>query len=242
VESEGEAAFRAVEREENSDMARMTLDAFAAAVATALGPRLTTLLLYGSAAREQGAGSGEPGAMNTLMIADRVDTDLFARIAAPVRDWVAAKHRPPLVLTDQEWRDSADAFPIEYEDIRAHHRVLAGRDPWRGITVQREHVRRQLEQELMGKLMHLRQAYVADWDRPRRLADVVRDTRAGVLTMLRAVLRLAGRTPPADSAALVREAAALIGFAPDGLTEPAAYLEAVTRTAEYLNRMERNPS
>ncbi len=67
-----------VEREEDSDMARMTLDAFTAAVAAALGPRLVTLLLYGSAAREQGAGSGEPPAMNTLMIADRVDTDLFA--------------------------------------------------------------------------------------------------------------------------------------------------------------------
>ncbi len=60
--------------------------------------------------------------------------------------------------------------------------------------------------------------------------------------MLRAVLRLAGRTPPAASAALVRDAGALIGFAPDGLTEPVAYLEAVTRTAEYVNRLERNPS
>ena len=62
------------------------------------------------------------------------------------------------------------------------------------------------------------------------------------LTMLRAVLRLAGRAAPADSAALVRDAAALIGFASDGLTEPTAYLDAVTRTAEYVNRMERNPS
>ena len=223
-------------------MARMTLEAFATRVAEALGPRLVTLVLYGSAAREQGMESGEPSAMNTLLIVDRVDADLFGRLVAPAHDWVSAKHPPPLLLTDQEWRDSADAFPIEYEDIRAHHRVLAGADPWRGITVQREHVRRQLEQELMGKLMHLRQAYIADWNRPKRLAEVVRGTRAGFLTMLRAVLRLAGRTPPAESVALVRVAAALIGFAPDGLTEPAAYLDAMRRTAEYVNRLERNPS
>ena len=223
-------------------MARMTLEAFATRVAEALGPRLVSLVLYGSAAREQGAGSGEPAAMNTLMIADGVDTDLFARIAAPVRDWVAARHPPPLVFAEQEWRDSADAFAIEYEDIREAHRILAGRNPWTGISVRREHVRRQLEHELMGKLVHLRQAYVADWGRPKRLAEVVRGTRAGFLTMLRAVLRLAGRTPPADLAALVRDAAALIGFASDGFTEPAAYLAAVTRTAEYVNRMERNPS
>ena len=221
-------------------MATMTLEQFTAAVAAALGDRLVALVLYGSAAR----GTHVPGRsdMNTLLICDAVDEALFARLEPPVREWRRAGHPAPLILTEREWRTSADAFPIEYEDIREAHRVLAGRDPWRGVTVQREHLRDQLEHELMGKLVHLRQAYVADRNHPRRLAEVVRGTRAGFLTMLRAVVRLAGRTPPADSAALVRDAAALIGFAPDGLTEPAAYLEAVTRTAEYLNRMERNPS
>jgi hypothetical protein len=219
-------------------MARMTLDAFAAAVAAALGPRLTTLLLYGSAAREPHA---NPAAMNTLLIVTD-DGDFLGLLSGVMKDWTAAGHPPPIIMLEREWRQSADAFPIEYDDIRAAHRILAGRDPWVGIQVRREHARRQLEHELMGKLVHLRQAYVVDWHRPKRLADVVRGTRAGFLTMLRAVLRLAGRTPPADSAALVRDAALLIGFASDGLTEPAAYLDAVTRTAEYVNRMERNPS
>ncbi len=219
-------------------MARMTQENFAGRVAEALGPRLVTLVLYGSAAREP---SADPAAMNTLLIVTD-DSDFLGPLATVMKDWSAAGHPPPIIMTEREWRRSSDAFPIEYEDIREAHRILAGRDPWTGITVRREHVRRQLEHELMGKLVHLRQAYVAGWNHPKRLAEVVRGTRAGFLTMLRAVVRLAGRTPPADSAALVRDAAALIGFAPDGLTEPAAYLEAVTRTAEYLNRMERNPS
>jgi hypothetical protein len=223
-------------------MARMTLAAFADQVAAALGSRLVSLLLYGSAAREQGAGSGEQGGMNTLLIVDRADAELFGRLTASVRGWIGAKHPPPLVLTEREWRDSADAFPVEYEDIRAGHRVLAGRDPWHGIRVNKEHVRRQLEHELMGKLMHLRQAFVAEWNNSGRLAEVIEETRAGFLTMLRAILRLAGRTVPPTSDALVREAGNLIGFAAEGLTEPAAYLDAVTRTAEYVNRMERNPT
>ena len=99
-------------------MARMTLDAFTGRVAEAAGARLVALLLYGSAARERGAGSQEPGAMNTLLIVDSIDDHLFTRLSAPVRDWVSAKHPPPLVLTDQEWRHSADAFAIEYDDIR----------------------------------------------------------------------------------------------------------------------------
>ena len=180
--------------------------------------------------------------MNTLLVVDRVDDDLFARIAPPVHDWIGAKHPPPLVMTEQEWRESADAFPIEYDDIRAHHRVLAGKAPWDGIRVKREHARRQLEHELKGKLMHLRQAYAAEWNNPKRLAEVVGGTWAGFLTMLRAVLRLAGRDVPAGSEALVQSAASLIGFPAEQVTEPAAYLDAVARTAQYVDRMERNPS
>jgi hypothetical protein len=92
----------------------------------------------------------------------------------------------------------------------------------------------------MGKLIHLRRAYAAEWNNGKRLSEVIAGTRAGFFTMLRAVLRLTGRPVPQPSDALVREAASLIGFAADGLTEPAAYLDAVTRTAAYVNRLERN--
>ena len=225
-------------------MARMSLDSFAQEMTKALGPRLVSLLLYGSAARDGSVGGGGADAsnMNTLLIVDGVERDLFAPLAAPVRQWVGAGHPPPIILTQHEWRDSADAFPIEYDDIREGHRVLAGRDPWHGIRVDRNAVRRQLEHELMGKLVHLRQVYAAEWGKPKRLAEVVRGTRPGFLTMLRAVLRLAGRPAPATPEVLVRDAAALIGFSTDGLTDPLAYLDAMTRTADYVNRLERNPS
>jgi hypothetical protein len=218
----------------------MSADDFASQVTAALGPRLAALLLYGSAARHP---AEVAAAMNTLLIVTggrAPDGDLFAKLAEPVRKWVAAGHPPPLLMTDQEWRESADAFPIEYEDIREAHRLLAGHDPWTGITVRREDLRRQLEHELRGKLMHLRQSFAAYWNDTKRLAEVVRDTRSSFQAMLRAALRLAGRTAPAAPDALVREAAALIGFSASTFAEPAAYLDAVTRTAEYVNRLERN--
>lgn len=227
---------------------RITAESFGNEVARALGHRLLALLLYGSAAR---SGAGTPGARrtgaDTLLIVsgavrDGADPDLYAALAQPVRAWLAAGNPPPLILTEREWRASADAFPIEYEDIRGSHRLLAGRDPWPGVAVEREHVRRQLEHELMGKLVHLRQAYAAYWPHPKRLAAVIAETRAGVLTMLRAVVRLAGRTPDDAPEALVRQAGALVGFPSEGWQEPLAYLTAVTRTAEYVNRMERTSS
>ncbi len=235
-------------------MAKVTAERFAEQVAGALGGRLVALLMYGSAAR--GTHVPDRSDVNTLLICDAVDEELFARLEQPVREWVRAGHPAPLILTEREWRTSADAFPIEYEDIRDAHRLLAGRDPWQGVTVQREHVRRQLEHELMGKLVRLRQAYAALRGDPKQLAQVIVRSAAGFFTMLRAALRLAGKQPPAAPDALVREAGTIVGFTPEALAPlvghavgarqlklasgdplPAAYLAAVARTAEFVNRL-----
>jgi len=234
-------------------MAQLTVETFARELASALGSRLVTLLLYGSAAR----GTPEPprGA-DTLLICDAVDEPLFAAIEPAVRAWTRAGHPAPLIFTEREWRDSSDAFPIEYEEIRHAHRLLAGRDPWPGISVQRDDQRRQLEHELAGKLVRLRQAYAALQGDPKRLSEAIAGSAAGFFTMLRSALRLSGRTPPLDHDELVREAAALIGFPAAALDDvlahaagrtrlaltahdprAAAYLAAVARTAEYVNRL-----
>jgi len=183
---------------------------------------------------------------------------LFDALAPVARAWTKSGHPAPLILTEREWRESADAFPIEYEDMREAHRLLAGRDPWPGIRVERDQLRRQLEQELMGKLVRLRQAYAALWAEPKRLAGVIVGSAPGFFTMLRALLRLAGQPVPAGPEMLVGAAATLIGFTAGDLaplvrhaaggpalrlegkaSDPvvAAYLAAVARTAEFVNQL-----
>jgi predicted nucleotidyltransferase len=240
-------------------MAKLTVDAFAQQMKDALGDRLISLLLYGSAAR--GAYVPERSDFNTLLICDRVDETLFARLEPPVRAWLRAGQPAPLILTEREWRDATDAFPIEYEDMREANRLLAGRDPWGGITIQREHVRRQLESEVMGKLVQARRAYVALRDDPKQLTAMLVGTAGGFFAMLRAALRLAGTTPPADVEALVRDAGARMGFDAAALQPlavhttggralvlkagdplPGSYVAALAATAAYVNRMERKDS
>src|SRR5438552_15860107 len=234
---------------------QLTIDILGDAVSRALGPRLAALLLYGSAAR--GTHVPKRSDVNTLLICEAVDGALFDALAPVVRAWTKAGQPAPLVLTEREWRESADAFPIEYADMREASRLLAGRDPWPGIQVDRGHLRRQLEHELMGKLVRLRQAYASLHADPKQLARVVVGRAGGFFTMLRAWLRFAGRPAPASPAELVGSAAALIGFPAEGLAplvqhamggpmprlgkgDPlaAAYLGAVARTAEYVNRLE----
>lgn len=235
-------------------MAAMTLDEFGKQVATALGGRLVSLLVYGSAARAGGSARRERS-IDTLLIADGVDEGLLTTLAPVVTAWEKTGHPPPIILSEREWRGSADAFAIEYEDIRAAHRILAGRDPWAGVSVQREDVQRQLEHELIGKLVRLRQAYVGALDDARRLTALIAGSAASFLTMLRTTLRLAGTRVPDTAAEVVLAGAAVIGFPAQDLDDvvkhvdgraplalqvrdprAVAYLEAVARTADYVNR------
>ncbi len=85
---------------------------------------------------------------------------------------------------------------------------------------------------------------------------MIAGSTAGFFTMLRAALRLAGRALPDAPDALVREAGTAMGWPPDSLTAlvahatggralklatgdplPAAYLAALERTAEFVNRL-----
>ena len=232
----------------------ISVDDFAKRLEAALGGRLVSLLLYGSAAR--GTHVAGRSDVNTLLVCDAADESLFAALGPVLRDWLRGGHPAPLILTAAEWRGSADVFPIEYEDMREAHRLLAGRDPWSDIRVERDDLRRQLERELMGKLVRLRQAYAALWAEPKRLAGVIVGSAPGFFTMLRALLRLAGRPVPARPETLVGAAATLVGFtaaelAPlirhaeggptlrleGGARDPlvAAYLGAVARAAKYVN-------
>lgn len=235
-------------------MARtVNVERFADQVAQAIGPRLVSLLLYGSVAR--GTHVPDRSDTNTLLICDAVDEALFAALAPAVRPWTRAGNPAPLIFTEHEWRASAHAFPVEYADAREAHRVLAGRDPWAGLSVRRDDLARQLEHELLGKLVRLRQAYVALGAERKALGRVIGGSVPGFLAMLRATLRLAGDTPPPAAAALVRAAGTLIGFPADELAPlatqasggpalrlaagdplPAAYLAAVARTAAFVNR------
>src|ERR687885_789555 len=114
-------------------MAKMTPEQLVEQLRRAYGPELRAVVLYGSAA----AGEHVPkrSDYNVLVITDALDFEALTRAAAVARAWGEAGNPPPLTLTSEEWRSSADIFPMEYADILARHRVLHGTPPFDGVTV-----------------------------------------------------------------------------------------------------------
>ena len=208
----------------------MTLDELVEQLKKAYGNSLRAVVLYGSAA----AGEHIPkrSDYNVLVIADALDFDALTREAAVARAWAEAGNPPPLTLTTEEWRASADIFPIEYADILDRHRVLHGTPPFDGMAVERKDLRLQVEHEAMGKLLQLRQGILAAGGDRRRLTELLAASLSTFMVIFRAVVRLHGEQPPTDYPALAGRVAALAGLDGEPFVRVVRHVRGEARIAE----------
>jgi hypothetical protein len=162
--------------------------------------------------------------------------------------WNDAGNPPPMTMTLAEWQRSSDVFPMEYSDILDRHRVLHGAAPFGGISVSRDHLRLQLEQQVLGKLLQLRQgALMAGTDGKRQL-ELVSASLSTMMVLFRAVLRLHGEKPDADSVTVAARVSALAGLDATPFTRAVHHVRGDTRLgaaeagpvlAGYLTGIER---
>jgi hypothetical protein len=187
---------------------RMTLDELVGQLRAAYGAGLQAVVLYGSAAR----GGGGARAQDVLVIVERLGMEELRRVAPTARAWGEAGNPPPLTLTAREWASSADVFPMEYSDVLDQHRVLHGALPAGGVAVRREDLRRQVEHQVLGKLLQLRAGVLAAGNDAARQLALLEASRGTMLVLFRALARLHGERPAEDAEALARWAGARAGF------------------------------
>lgn len=227
-------------------MAKLTLDGLVTQLQSAFGADLSAVVLYGSAAG--GEHNPRRSDQNVLVIVRQVPMAAAKAIAATSRAWADAGNPPPLVFTEREWRGSSDVFPMEYADILDRNRILHGTTPFDGIVVKSEDLRLQLENETMGKLLHLRQALLANAGDDKKLVELMASTASAIMVIFRSVARLHGQRPADDNVRLVEQVAGLAGLDGDPFQRavrlargesavPAA--EALAVTAGYVGGMER---
>lgn len=198
----------------------MTIETFSAALAAAFGDDCTAIVVYGSAATAAPNAKGSD--YNVLVILRALRGDALRAAGAPVRQWQELGHRAPLILTDAEWRSSRDVFAMEHADIAARHRVLHGRLPALA-PVAADDLRRQLEYEAMGALIHLRRGVLAVGHDPLRTLDLLVAAKGTTVALLRSLLRVHGHPVPDDSAEAVAAAAPLAALDIGALNEVLAH-------------------
>lgn len=193
-------------------MATMTPEQLAEQLRTAYGGALRAVVLYGSAVA--GEHIAKRSDYNVLVIADELPPERLHAVSSVARAWSDAGNPPPMTFTWAEWRGSADVFPMEYADVLERHRVLLGDPPFEGITVARADLRLQVEHEVLGKLLRLRQGALMAGTDAKRQIELLSASLSTIMVVFRGVVRLEGGTPPQNYEELSRELGRIAGLDP----------------------------
>lgn len=196
------------------------LDSFVAEMRGIFGDRLQSVMVYhavapavGSPARAPrwsatAASSKTADPVHTLTLVDQVTFTDLAACAARSALWEKQGLATPLVMGKNEFARSLDAFPLEYGHIIAAHRVIAGSNPFEGLSVRPEDIRRACEVQAKSHLIHLREAYIEAGGRPTPVARLIVASVAPFRALLASVARFRGSADD-HTDSLVREAEAM---------------------------------
>lgn len=200
-----EATNKAIEH----DLVSVARDAF--------GDSLEAIIVYGSYLKQ----TFTPGTsdVNVLIVVKEGHESALRAFGRAGRR-LLRKHRiTPLVLTRREFTTSADVFPMEYLDMVESHRAITGPDVTADLSISHDHLRHEIEHQLRGSLVSLRQLAIAA-GRPRPFRKVLLRSRleewyGSLSAILRGLLRLSGATEvPQRSDALLGEINRTLGLEP----------------------------
>ena len=186
------------------------LQALVGGVKEALGPRLRSVVLYGSAARgDYHRGTSD---LNLILVLEAIDPPTLEALGRPVRRFVGKGHPVPRLFTASLIAESADTFPIEFLDIQASRVVVHGDDSFAGIAIDRGCLRLQCEREMDEKMMRLREGYMLGHDDARALRRLLSESYPAFAALFRGGLHLLGKPIPASNHEVVAAFCAAAGL------------------------------
>jgi hypothetical protein len=141
----------------------------------------------------------------------------------------------PFILGADELRGAARDFPTKLLDIRAHHVVLYGSDPFAEVQPSPEHVRLRVEQELRNLALRLRRRLVLAGDDRRGLAAAAANAVPPLAVNLGTLLELAGAGGEDAADGVFARAAEVFGL--DGEALAAARAARDERSGELAPEM-----
>jgi hypothetical protein len=234
-----------------SATSRTALQGLAADLREIFGNRLYSVSAYGHAA-------GPDDDVQSIVLVDRLTFDDLAACLPIVRRWDRAGLAVPLILERDEFVRTLDVFPLEYGEIIADHVHVFGEDPFEGMEVPAEDLRRGCEFHAKSHLIHLREAFLETGGDPREVSRLISASAPGYRRLLANVVTLVSReTGRTDAHDLAAVAESLVGVpaattneilaaqsaAPSTIADPTAllarYIGAVERLWEYVDAWKR---
>jgi hypothetical protein len=215
------------------------------------GPRLESVVAYHG---NQGDGSVH----SCVLVRDLGFRDLAACLPF-TENWHHRGVAVPLMLSSDELTRTVDVFPLEYAAITADYLVVRGSDPFAGLAIPVEDVRRAVEALAKSHLIHLREGFLESHNETTRVGRLIAASAAPLRALLVQIARLpdsghgpAGAMPSDESlaalaeqrigipATLIRTVLAASANGQSTITDPAhllgAYIDAAQKIWHYVDR------
>ncbi|MFQ5650309.1 MAG: hypothetical protein ACE5IY_10245 [bacterium] len=174
------------------------------------GADLVAIILFGSGARGQYV--RDRSDINFLIVLTQTGIDRLHEALDLVARWRKVKVAVPLFLT-REYIDSAlDTFPIEFLDMKNFHKLVFGEDVLAGIQIDKNDLRRQIERELRGKLIHLRSGFLSTGNDRTELQNMLAASVTAFIAIFEGLLYLKEQAIPDSKPKSFQETAQLFGL------------------------------
>jgi predicted nucleotidyltransferase len=198
------------------------LDRLCAELGRAAGNNLAGVVLYGGLAR----GRYRPGQsdINVVVLLREASCAALTAINPPLKAAWRAIRVEPFLMTPAEVPSAASVFSSKFLDIKSHHVLLTGEDPFAGLAISREDLRRDLRESLRNIRFRMRQRYFRLGEDAAELALALTAFARPLALETACLLHCAGEGLPDEdrSRAIFEAAAAAFGLDDDALQRLAA--------------------
>jgi hypothetical protein len=147
------------------------------------GSRLQSLVAY--------PGNQADGSVHSCAIVDGLAFRDLVACLPTTENWHHRGIAVPLMLATGELERTVDIFPLEYASILADYLVVRGADPFKGMAIAVEDVRRATEGQAKSHLIHLREAFLESHGETTRIARLIASSAAPLRALLTNIARLA---------------------------------------------------
>jgi hypothetical protein len=170
------------------------LEKFVEAMKDVFKDNLESIILYGSQAGDES--SAKHSDHNILLVLKEIRFEDMKASGKAISAWVKNGNPAPLLFTGEILKESTDVFPVEFFDIKDNYKLLFGTDLVSGLKIDNTHLRHELEFELKGKLIKLRQGYMMYSQDNKKVQELLIRSISTFLTLFKHTVRLFGQVPP----------------------------------------------
>ncbi|MFC1577343.1 hypothetical protein ACFL3N_03280, partial [Candidatus Omnitrophota bacterium] len=134
-----------------------------------------------------------------------IDLAVLKKALKAISKGITKRIAAPLFLTDHHIKTSLDVFPMEFLDMKENHVTIFGEDMVADLAIDTKNLRFVCEEQIKGKLIRIRQAYLEIGLKRKGIEALLKESMRSLMTVFRNLVRLKGRAPEKDSAAMLRQ-------------------------------------